>query len=113
MQWDSSEHAGFTTGVPWFPANPNASKINAAAALADETSVLHHYRKLIALRHDHPVVAVGDFAMLLEQDPRVYAFTRTLNDVTLLVLGNFSADKVPVGLPDAAEWADADLLLGN
>jgi oligo-1,6-glucosidase len=113
MQWASSEHAGFTTGVPWFPVNPNASEINAAAALADETSVLHHYRKLIALRHDHPVVAVGDFALLLEQDPRVYAFTRSLDNVTLLVLGNFSADEVPVRLPDAAEWAEADLLLGN
>jgi oligo-1,6-glucosidase len=113
MQWDSSELAGFTTGVPWFPVNPNASEINATAALADATSVLHHYRKLIALRHEHPVVAVGDFAMLLEQDSRVYAFTRSLDDVALLVLGNFSADEVPVGLPDAAGWAEADLLLGN
>jgi oligo-1,6-glucosidase len=75
--------------------------------------VLNHYRKLIALRHEHPVVAVGDFAMLLEQDSRVYAFTRSLDDVALLVLGNFSADEVPVGLPDAAGWAEADLLLGN
>jgi oligo-1,6-glucosidase len=113
MQWDGSAHAGFTTGVPWFPVNPNATEINAAAALADEDSVLHHYRKLIALRHDHPVVAAGDFTMLLEQDPRIYAFTRSLHGVTLLVLGNFSGDEAPVGLPDAAAWATSELLLGN
>jgi oligo-1,6-glucosidase len=113
MQWDSSEHAGFTTGDPWFPVNPNAPEINAATALADEDSVLHHYRQLIALRHDHPVVAIGDFTMLLEEDPRVYAFTRSLDNVTLLVLGNFSTDEVQVELPDVADWAAAELLLGN
>ena len=113
MQWDASEQAGFTTGVSWFPVNPNASEINAAAALADEASVLHHYRTLIELRHKNPVVAIGDFTMLLEEDPRIYAFTRSLDDVTLLVLGNFSADEVPVDLPDAAEWATSELLLGN
>ncbi len=113
MQWDGSDHAGFTTGVPWFPVNPNFAEINAAATVADPDSVLHHYRKLIALRHELPVVALGDFAMLLEQDPRVYAFTRSLDGVTLLVLGNFSADEAVVELPDAAEWAAAELLLGN
>ncbi len=113
MQWDSSQHAGFTTGVPWFPVNPNAAAINAAAAAADPDSVFHHYRRLIALRHDHPVVALGDFAMLLERDPTVYAFTRSLAGVTLLVLGNFSADAAPVDLPDAADWAASELLLGN
>jgi oligo-1,6-glucosidase len=113
MQWDDSEHAGFTTGVPWLPANPNAAEINAATALADHGSVFHHYRKLIALRHDHPVVAVGDFTMLLEQDPQVYAFTRSLDGVTLLVLGNFSSDETPVELPDAASWAASQLILGN
>ncbi len=113
MQWDASEQARFTTGVPWLPVNPNAAQINAAAAMADPDSVLHYYRKLIALRHELPVVAVGDFTMMLEQDPRVYAFTRSLDGVTLLVLGNFSSDEVPVELPDAAGWAASDLLLGN
>ncbi len=113
MQWDGSEHAGFTTGVPWLPVNPNAAQINAAAAAADPNSVLHYYRKLIALRHELPVIAIGDFTMLLEQDPTVYAFTRSLDGVTLLVLGNFSGDEAPVDLPDAAEWATSDLLLGN
>ena len=58
-------------------------------------------------------MAVGDFRMLLEQDPRIYPFTRSLDEVTLLVLGNFSDDEAPVDLPDAAEWATSRLLLGN
>ena len=32
MQWDASPHAGFTTGTPWLPVNPNHVEINAAAA---------------------------------------------------------------------------------
>ena len=49
-------HAGFTDGIPWLPVNPNYVTVNAAAQLADPDSVLHHFRKLIELRHDHPVV---------------------------------------------------------
>ena len=64
-----------------------------------------HYRRLIALRHAEPVVAHGDFTMLLADDPRVYAFTRALDDVELLVLGNFSGGAAPVEL-DLAPWAE-------
>ena len=78
MQWDAGPHAGFTTGEPWLGVNPNHVEINAEAARADPDSVFHHYRQLIELRHALPVVAHGDFTMLLEDDERVYAFTRAL-----------------------------------
>ena len=90
MQWDASEHAGFTTGTPWLAVNPNHREINAEAARADPDSVFHHYRRLIELRHAEPAVAHGDFTMLLPDDERVYAFTRRLGGIELLVLGNFS-----------------------
>ena len=96
MQWDDSPHAGFTTGEPWLAVNPNFEEINAEAARADPDSVFHHYRALIALRHTEPAVALGSFSMLLEDDERVYAFTRRLDDVELLVLGNFSGERVTV-----------------
>jgi oligo-1,6-glucosidase len=111
MQWDASEHAGFTTGTPWIPANPNHAEINAEAALADPDSVFHHYRRLIELRHTEPVVAHGEFHMLLPDDERIYAFTRRLGDVELLVLGNFSRETVTAGL-DAA-WEDAEVVIGD
>ena len=56
MQWDASAHAGFTTGEPWMPVNPNHTGINAEAQWADPGSVLHHYRRLIELRHTEPAV---------------------------------------------------------
>jgi oligo-1,6-glucosidase len=109
MQWDASEHAGFTTGEPWIPVNPNHTEINAEAALADPDSVFHHYRRLIELRHAEPVVAHGDFTMLLPEDERVYAFTRRLGGIELLVLGNFSGETAAVELPEAG----GELVLGN
>jgi oligo-1,6-glucosidase len=113
MQWDDSAHAGFTTGTPWIPVNPNHKVVNAAEALADPDSVLAHYRRLVELRHEEPAVAHGDFTMLLPEDRDVYAFTRTLADVQLLVLGNFTGRDVVAAVPDAEVWAGAELLLCN
>ena len=110
MQWDASPHAGFTTGTPWLPVNPNHRQVNAAAQRDDPTSVLSHYRRLIALRHDEPVLAHGDFTLLLPEDERIWAFTRCHQDVELLVLGNLSRDVVDVPLPD---WAGSELVLSN
>ena len=111
MQWDASEHAGFTTGTPWLAVNPNHVEINAEAATADPNSVFHHYRRLIELRHTEPVVAHGDFHMLLPDDERVYAFTRRLDGVELLVLGNFTGDAVTAEVDPA--WEEADVLIGS
>ena len=52
--------------------------------------MLAHYRRLIALRHEEPVVALGGFAMLLPDHEEVYAFTRSLGDDVLLVVCNLS-----------------------
>jgi len=114
MQWDGSEHAGFTTGEPWLAINPNHAEINARAAIADPNSVFHHYRRLIELRHGEPAVVHGDFTMLLEEDPRVYAFTRRLGDTELLIVANVSGEPASAaGIPDAERWSRAELLITN
>ena len=113
IQWSTEPNAGFTTGTPWFPVNANYSEINAAAEIADPDSVFNYYRRLIELRHTVPAIAIGDFEMLLATDPVVYAFTRTLDDTTLLVLGNFSSQPAEVHLDDAESWVGAEILIGN
>jgi oligo-1,6-glucosidase len=110
MQWDDSPHAGFSTGEPWLPVNPNYPEINAAAARADPDSVFHHYRRLIELRQTEPAVPYGDFTMLLPDDERVYAFTRSYQGVQLLVLANLSGAPSTVDVPG---WAGAELVLGT
>ena len=113
MQWDDDPHAGFTSGTPWLPVNPNYVDINAAAQVTDGQSVYAHYRRLIALRHEHPVVAHGDFTLLAPDDPVVYAFLRRLGQVEWLVAANFSADTAGLDLPEPDRLTGAELTLGN
>jgi oligo-1,6-glucosidase len=111
MQWDASRHAGFTTGRPWLAVNPNHTEINVVAARANSDSVWHHYRRLIELRHREPAVARGTFTMLLNEDERVYAFTRALDGVQLLVIANVSGQVAALQVPDG--WAGAEIVLAN
>jgi oligo-1,6-glucosidase len=112
VQWDGSPSAGFTTGTPWLPVNPDHVEWNAARQRTDPGSVFAHYRRLIALRHELPVVALGDFHMLLPEHEEVYAFTRSMEDETLIVVCNLSRTPQPLAdlLPEATR---ATLLLCN
>ncbi|RBY97009.1 glucohydrolase [Blastococcus sp. TF02-8] len=112
VQWDASPHAGFTTGTPWLPVNPDSAEWNAAAQREDPTSVLAHYRRLIALRHSSDVVALGDLTMLLPDHDEVYAFTRRMGEDELLVVCNLSRTTYRLAdlLPEAPA---AELVLGN
>ena len=113
VHWDDTEHAGFTTGTPWLPANPNRVEINARAAVADPGSVFAHFQRLIRLRHNDETVREGRFELLLPDHEQIWAFTRTLGDSRLLVLANCSSTPAEIpggGLP---AHADAELVLGT
>ena len=99
MQWSAAPHGGFTTGTPWIEANPNFATINVEASLGDDASIFAHYRRLIALRRELPIIVEGRYAPLLEEHPAVMAYTRTLGDQRLLVVGNFAATTVAIEVP--------------
>lgn len=90
MQWDESLNAGFTEGTPWIEVNPNYKEINAKQELADENSVFHYYKRLIALRHKMEVVVYGSFEMLLKENEQIFAYKRELDGQTLYVFCNFT-----------------------
>ena len=98
MQWDATENAGFTDGAPWIGVNPNYPAVNVERAMADENSILHFYRRLIALRAGSETLKYGDFHMLLPDDPHVFAYERSLRGERVIVCCNFSDRPVP--LPD-------------
>ena len=102
MQWDDSPHAGFTTGEPWIAVNPNHAEINARDRRRRPRLGLPPLPAADRAAPPEPAVAHGDFTMLLEDDPRVYAFTRRLGDTELLVVANVSGEPASAaGIPDA------------
>ena len=114
MPWNGEVNGGFTTGTPWIDPHPDAATINVAAQVDDPDSVFAHFQRLIALRHDEPVVAHGTFRMLLAEDKRVYAFVRELDGTRLLVVANLSDDDgVVADLSEAGDWSEAVLTLGS
>jgi alpha-glucosidase len=87
MQWDSSLHAGFTTGTPWLPVATDAARVNVAAQRQDPGSLLTLYHRLIALRRTSPALAMGAYTPL-EASGEVLAYVRTGAGQRLLVVGN-------------------------
>ena len=111
MQWTAGEKAGFTTGKPWVPVNPNYLQINAEAAVADPDSVFHHYRKLIELRKTCDVFRNGSFTLLLPEDQNIFAYTRDTENEHMLVVCNFTDRYLHLDAPEA--FRGAEVLLSN
>ncbi|AVK61646.1 glucohydrolase [Lactobacillus sp. CBA3605] len=112
MQWNAHENAGFSTGTPWIEVNANYQTVNAAAALADPNSVWYYYQKLIALRHNYPLVTLGTFTLLLPTDPAVFMYQRHYQSQTWLVVCNFTAEQVTRSLTPYLT-PQAQLMIGN
>ncbi len=114
MQWNDSDNAGFTTGTPWINLAKNYREINVEQARKDPDSIFSHYQKLIRLRKEYDVIAYGDFRLILEEDPCIFAYLRTYGDEKLLVVNNFFGKEVPFELPqDIVLPGTPKLLLSN
>ncbi|MDF2412052.1 MAG: alpha,alpha-phosphotrehalase [Aeromonas popoffii] len=113
MQWSAAPNAGFTKGEPWLTPAANYPEINAEAALADRDSVFWYYRDLIALRKAHPIFTQGDYQELLVGHQRIWAYTRSANGQTLLVVSNFYGEPTEFVLPAQMLAGEGRLLLGN
>ncbi|MGY2876313.1 oligo-1,6-glucosidase [Marmoricola sp. URHA0025 HA25] len=113
MQWDDSPHAGFTTGTPGRPVNPDYLQVNAAQQVGNPGSVFEHHRRLIALRHEDRLVADGDFQLLLPDHDRMFAFTRGLEGAELVVVANFSGGETDLPGVLVDRCADGTLVIGD
>ena len=94
MQWDATQHAGFTTGTPWQPVNDDYQSVNVAAQAEDPDSLMSHYRTLLGIRAEHPALSLGGTQVLDSSCESVHATLRRTADGsdTVLVLLNFDSE---------------------
>jgi oligo-1,6-glucosidase len=102
VQWSAERYAGFSTHEPWIGVNPDYTTVNVESELANPDSVLHYYRRLIALRKEHPVIVYGDFNELADQEIPVFAFERRLDATVLTTVLNLSNTDAVAVVPDQA-----------
>jgi len=100
MQWDDSENAGFTTGTPWKKVNENYKELNVALQNNNPNSVLNHFRKMVKLRKENEVLVYGDYAIIQQGHPDIYAYARTLDNKKMLILLNFTDHNSDITLPE-------------
>lgn len=101
MQWSDKEHAGFTTGMPWLKVNANYKEINVKSQEQDADSVLHYYRRLVALRKSleyKEVFIYGQFVPVYEDTESIMAFYRVDVEKRMLIAANFGREAVEVKL---------------
>ena len=112
MQWDSSPHAGFTTGEPWLQVAANYPEVNVEKELA-EGKIFRYYQELIRIRKEHPVIVDGSYEGILLDDPEVFAYIRENGEEKVLVLNHFYAGEYTLSVPE--EWANkaSSFLAGN
>ena len=100
MQWDDTNNAGFSSETPWLPVHENHTTVNVANQQNDHNSVLNHFRKMVALRKDNLLLVYGEYEIIQEEHPTIYAYSRTLDDEQMKILLNFSELTSKINLLD-------------
>ena len=110
MQWNASNHAGFTTGEPWINIPQNYQHINVEEAMKDSESILHTYKTLISLRHHHDIITYGNIEPMYMEHEQLFVYRRHYHNQTWLIIANFS--KEPVMLPEDLN-VSGDVIIQN
>ena len=114
MQWTAGKNAGFTTGdKTWLGINPNYVEINVENQVNDPDSILHFYRKLIALRKQYDLFVYGTYDLLMEEHPQLYVYKRTLADEKAIIICNLTKYRAIFDYEGEETFNRKDLLVSN
>ncbi len=108
MPWDSSLHAGFTTGHPWLPIGIDHDALNVEAQEKEKTSMLHLYRKLIDLRRSNAALVSGRMQNIAAEG-NLLRYERVEGENRMLILLNMSSDPLQVSSASGKVLASTNL----
>ncbi len=113
MQWDNDKNASFTSSNPWIAVNPNhKTGVNVADQEQDKDSVLNYFRQMVKIRKSNLGLVYGAYQLLLPDNEQVYAYTRTDENESYLILLSFSIDEAQVTI-STIEFEKLSLLISN
>jgi alpha-glucosidase len=95
MQWDATDHAGFSAAVPWLPLAGDFVHENVINLDADTKSILSLYRALIALRRKLPQLVSGAYDPVAAQGD-LLLYRRTSEGQAVTIALNLGAEPVSV-----------------
>lgn len=96
VQWDSSEHAGFSTAKPWMKVHDNYKTINAASQVNDPDSLYSFWKTCLSLRKEFSDLLVyGNIEILDYDNLDVFTYVKESNGVKAYYVLNFSEKNVP------------------
>ena len=113
VQWSDAPNAGFTTGTPWFHVNPNYLTVNVEAEKRDPNSILHFYRRCLALRKGSEALLTGAYREHQAWRGKVYMYERRGAGERILVICSFSHLPQLYRLPRGFDRGKAEPLLCN
>ncbi|MDQ0636211.1 trehalose synthase [Arthrobacter pascens] len=102
MQWNTEKNGGFSAAkaselvAPLVRGEYGPEKVNASAAKRDPDSLWNFMATLIQRYRESPELGWGDFAMIDQAEPAVFAHTVSSSGATLVLLHNFGPDPVKV-----------------
>ena len=101
--WDGRlQNAGFSEAMPWLPVSYEHHRHALAGQEADPGALLHHYRRVILLRHDHPALRRGKQSHV-KAEGSVVIFERMDETEHLFLAFNLSEEPAEIAAP-AGEW---------
>jgi trehalose synthase len=102
MQWTSEKNGGFSSAnaadlvVPLARGEYGPEHVNAAAAKRDPDSLFNFLATLIVRYREAPELGWGDFAIIDQPEPAVFAHTCSSDGGTVVLLHNLGEDQVKV-----------------
>ncbi|MBP3804188.1 MAG: alpha,alpha-phosphotrehalase [Oribacterium sp.] len=111
MQWDNTEHAGFSEAEPWISLPEAREGVNVSDQETDGDSVLNFYRKLVNLRKEYEVIRDGRIEFIYDSVKEILGYKRIGEDGEIIVLNNMSSDEV--SLPQGIDMSGKKILLSN
>ena len=97
MQWSHDRNAGFSRAdfaQLYLPVllDPvyGYQASNVEAEMRDQHSFLHWFRRLLAVRKQHPVFGLGSFEVCTPNNPAILAYIRQYNDDIVMCVNNLS-----------------------